>query len=94
MKGQVDFAAVYVKGLIEQNDPSAYFGSTLSLKEWGNTAIARGWVSVTGEVTEKGYLMYRSSGVGDLPKVYLQRAYFWDWSKVDTTPFYTEGSKT
>ncbi len=63
----IDFAAVVLKGLVEQNDSGAYFGSTMSLASYERVAQERGWI-LGGQVTSKGHEAYATLRLGDLPK--------------------------
>jgi hypothetical protein len=62
-----DFAAVVLKGLVEQNDSGAYFGSTLALASHEREAQRHGWIA-DGKVTQVGRDAYVTLRLGDLPK--------------------------
>ncbi len=101
-----DFPAAILKGVLEHNDGTSYFGSLGGYLHYKDVAIERGWV-VEGDVskmldgsmhilkdlivTDKGREVYQSSGLASLPNVMFSRAYMWDWSAVKFSV--EEGSK-
>jgi uncharacterized protein YjhX (UPF0386 family) len=86
------FPLAIVKGLIEHQDGTAYFGSTMGYGEHLRQTIEAGLVeSPDGRptrVTERGRQEYEREGLAQLPTRKLSRAYMWDWK----TPRNTEPS--
>ena len=91
-----DFAAVVLKGLVEHQDPSAYFGSTGGVGYHSGEAEERGWIVRDARgfplaSTPAGRAHYVASGLDKLgpraPEGWadgkprrFSRAYLWDWS--------------
>lgn len=72
------FTAAIVKGLIEHNDESMHFGSTLGIKEHIRCAIDQGYIESVGDylqVTDKGKQLYSKLSMQLLPS---GRAVYWD----------------
>lgn len=80
------FILAIVKSLIEHQDSSSYFGSTMGLASHAQDAIQRGLVEAIPEmpfyrVTDAGRKLYGDLGLDRLPQKRLSRAYMWDWEK-------------
>jgi hypothetical protein len=78
----VNFAAAIVKGLVEHNDGTSYFGSLMGYQDHLADARARGWVDLDGKLTEVGRALYDKADLAKLPNKKFSRAYSWDWSGV------------
>lgn len=87
------FCLAVLRGAVEHQDGSMFFGSLGAYRHWLNAAVKRGWVveSTRLHKTEKdlvvgcqvatdlGRQVYESSGVGQFSQ---GRFSGWDWSKV------------
>lgn len=79
--GQPYAPAVVLKGLVEHDDEFAYFsGGNRTATE---TAVAHGWVTTGGTVTELGREVYENSGLSTMPSRWGSRADWWNWLGVD-----------
>lgn len=90
-KGHCDFEAALLKGAIEKDDGTVYFGSLGAYSYYVKSAINRGWIVTDDfdvEATPEGLRVYAEAGLGALPQ--NGRAYMWDWRDVDLTPFLKE----
>lgn len=79
------FPLAIVKGLIEHQDGTAYFGSTMGYGEHLRQAIEAGLVEhpdgEPAKETERGQQEYEREGLAQLPTRKFSRAYMWDWTK-------------
>jgi hypothetical protein len=86
---QCDFPAAILKGVVEKDDGTAYFGSLGAFTYYENQAIDRGWVTRGPQyrmsATPKGHKVYREAKLDMLP--HKGRAYMWNWSDIDLAPF-------
>jgi hypothetical protein len=77
------FPLAIVKGLIEHQDGTAYFGSTMGYSEHLRQAIEAGLVETPDggptRATERGRQEYEREGLAQLPTRMYSRAYMWDW---------------
>jgi hypothetical protein len=68
-----------IKGIIEQDDDSFHFGSTLGLASLKNKAKKFGLIDDDGNVTEKGMQVYHDNDIKSYPS---GRANYWRTPKV------------
>ncbi len=68
-----------LKGIIEQDDDSFHFGSTLGLTELKYEAKELGLIDGDGNVTEKGVQAYNDNDIKSYP---CGRANYWNPQKV------------
>lgn len=69
---KMDFAAVVLKGVVEHQDGTAYFGSLSGYKHYEALAIAAGWILIGNEPTGEGRRAYETMGLAALPKTYRE----------------------
>lgn len=79
MVERCDFRLAIVKGLVEHNDGTYYFGSTAAYNSHYHMAYQAGLVTIDKKVTDAGVEAYSVEKLDKLPKT--GRAYAWDWSK-------------
>lgn len=76
---EVLFHVAILKGIIEHNDGTTYFGSMMGYKYHEDVAITEGLISNDGKSpTKHGLAMYDEWQLVKLPN--KGRAYMWDWS--------------
>lgn len=83
------FPAAILKGIIEHDDGSAYFGSLLGYADYRDTAIKLGWVTHGPRrlaATPLGHAVYVEAHLDRLPQRRHSRAYAWNWDNVKFTP--------
>lgn len=91
-----DFGLAIVKGLVEHQDGTSYFGSLMGYSSHVFDATRRGLIA--GDLkegislTERGRMLYDALALSTLPQQKLSRAYAWDWSGIDDSPM-LEGEK-
>ena len=71
----INYAVVVLKGVVEKNNPGAYFASFGGLAVYTDDARAVGWLDLDNCVTEKGQDEYERRNLGTLPR--QGRAYLW-----------------
>lgn len=86
------FELAILKGIIEHEDGTAYFGATGAYSHHFLGAVEKGWVedTATGEkekVTDLGRQEYERLGLAKLPQREGSRAYMWNWKDVEAILF-------
>jgi hypothetical protein len=77
------FELALLKGLVEHNDGTAYFGSLGGYQTYLSNARTLGWVSQSEEgkdlPTESGRLAYGQYDLSGFTNKMFSRAYTWNW---------------
>jgi len=71
----INYAVVVLKGVVEKNDPGAYFASFGGLLVYTEEAKEAGWLDSENGITDAGRVEYERRGLDKLPRV--GRAYLW-----------------
>lgn len=97
------FELAILKGLIEHNDGTIYFGSLLGWQTHCVSAIAKGYVAFIDPdvgsyssnlaVTTLGRELYEHLKLSSLPTRGYSRAYMWNWDNVSNVMFPPEPKK-
>lgn len=78
------FPLAILKGIIEHDDGTAYFGSLGGYLEHKRQAIELGWIEDDEpecHITLLGHDIYVRCKLSDLPTKRLSRAYMWNWKE-------------
>lgn len=80
------FELAIVKGLVEHNDPTAYFGSLGGFGVHCASAVRKEWVTLPTpyrpELTPVGSKIYEAMQLSSLPNQQLSRASLWNWDHI------------
>jgi hypothetical protein len=79
-----DYPAAVLKGVIEHDDGTAYFGSLGGYARYLDVAVELGWIfgTVKPTATPLGRRVYRQARLDGLPRIKGSRAYLWNWSRI------------
>lgn len=84
-KMQCDFRLAIVKGLVEHDDGTTYFGRLGGYMAHLRAAEEAGWVRRVEDretLTEAGREVYTRCRLSTLPNLVGRRAYLWNWSEI------------
>lgn len=86
------YPAAILKGVIEHNDGTSYFGSLIGFQHHRAAAVGLGWITRGRKprATAHGQAVYADAGLAALPTKRLSRAYAWNWDKVQFTPAHVQ----